>query len=217
MTDFFFSSKPQIISESALKISQKIFGDLETTKTLVVGENKISFLICDLINENGGKGFLKLTTQSEKQNFLDEIIKYLENYDIIITSFKSDKILIKKEEIKKGLKKRKQKPIFLIDTNIPGNLDLDISHIDNCFLFDLNDLEQYFDEKNLIQNTSILKIDNDEVYDMLDTLLPLIFKNLDLKGNSTIIFEERLKSFFKLNKNNSEKLGVIKFLKQLLR
>ena len=38
---------------------------------------------------------------------------------------------------------RRQKPIFLIE-GIPGNIDPSVSKLSNLFLFDLNDLEQFF-------------------------------------------------------------------------
>ena len=41
-------------------------------------------------------------------------------------------------------KYRKQKPIFFVDVGLPGNVDTEISKISNCYLFDLNDLEQFF-------------------------------------------------------------------------
>ena len=44
----------------------------------------------------------------------------------------------------KYLERRKQKPIFFVDIGLPGNIDPEISKISNCYLFDLNDLEQFF-------------------------------------------------------------------------
>ena len=52
--------------------------------------------------------------------------------------------VISKEIVKVFLKERKQKPIFFVDVGLPGNVDPEISKISNCYLFDLNDLEQFF-------------------------------------------------------------------------
>ena len=45
----------------------------------------------------------------------------------------------------KGIFKReKAKTNFFVDVGLPGNVDPEISKISNCYLFDLNDLEQFF-------------------------------------------------------------------------
>ena len=46
--------------------------------------------------------------------------------------------------------RRKQKPLFLIEGGVPGNIDPAVSKLSNLFLYDLNDLEQIFSiyEKN---------------------------------------------------------------------
>ena len=49
-----------------------------------------------------------------------------------------------KSLIKKLLTIRRQKPIFLIEGALPGNIDPSVSKLSNLFLFDLNDLEQFF-------------------------------------------------------------------------
>ena len=41
-------------------------------------------------------------------------------------------------------KKKETKANFFIDVGLPGNIDPEISKISNCYLFDLNDLEQFF-------------------------------------------------------------------------
>ena len=40
--------------------------------------------------------------------------------------------------------RRKQKPLFLIEGGVPGNIDPAVSKLSNLFLYDLNDLEQIF-------------------------------------------------------------------------
>ena len=103
-----FSSKPQQISMSACNIAKKIYGELSNSRLLVVGDNEISFSILDLMRSDGVLGCLKLITEEEKKLFLININKYFFDFDIIITSFKSDKILITKDQITNVLKQRKQ-------------------------------------------------------------------------------------------------------------
>ncbi len=213
----FFSSKPQQISESALKIGKKIYGELDDIKVLVVGENKISFSILHYFQKNDILEYSLLTNEKEKKMFLVDIFKYFMDFDIVLTSFKTDKILIKREQIVDALKKRKQKPLFLIDTNIPGNIDSDISKIDNCFLYDLNDLEQFYNDIHIKSEINSLPTTNDDFEDKIDGLIPKITKELNLDIEQNYILEEKTKFFFKRNSNITEKLGILNFFEFLIK
>jgi hypothetical protein len=149
--------------------------------------------------------------------FLAEIFKYFMDFDIVLTSFKTDKILIKREQIVDALKKRKQKPLFLIDTNIPGNIDSDISKIDNCFLYDLNDLEQFYNDIHIKSEINSLPTTNDDFEDKIDGLIPKITKELNLDIEQNYILEEKTKFFFKRNSNITEKLGILNFFEFLIK
>lgn len=211
MSSYFFSSKPQQISESASSIAKKIYGDLSLIKILVVGDNKISFSILDLMRINGVVDYLLLKGEDEKKKFLVDAFKYFRDFDIIITSFRSDKILISKSQIISSLKNRKQKPLFFIDTNIPGNIDSDISKIDNCFLYDLNDLEQFYNDMFLKLESKNLPETEEDFQDILDVLIPKLSEKLMLESEQNYLLEEKIKSFFKSNSSINEKVGILNF------
>ncbi|MDC3091608.1 hypothetical protein OA848_04395, partial [Rickettsiales bacterium] len=184
-----FSSKPEQISISACEIAKKIYGELSYSRLLVVGENKISFSILEFMSSNGVVEYQKLIDEKEKKHFLININKYFFEFDIIITSFKSDKIIISKDQIANALKSRKQKPLFLIDTNIPGNIDSDVSEIDNCFLYDLNDLEQFSNDTNSDFDKTVTSESVDDLEDRLDKIIPSVSQILDLDSKQTYLFE----------------------------
>ena len=210
-----FSSKPQQISMSACNIAKKIYGELSNSKLLVVGDNKISSSILDLMRGNGVMESLQLINEEEKKLFLINVDKYFFDFDIVITSFKSDKILITKDQISNVLKKRKHKPLLLIDTNIPGNIDSDISKIDNCFLYDLNDLEQFSNDS--IKNIGITEVPKNmgEIEDKIDKLIPNLSQALNLDSKQIYLLEEKINYFFKRNPIMSEKVYILNFLKFL--
>ena len=215
MNNDFFSSKPQQISKSAFDIAKKIFGDLNLVKVIVVGDNKLSNSILHYLKHNGINKHIFLKEQKEKKLFLKNIKDFLTEYDILITSFKSDKILVKKEEIIGCLKNRKHKPIFLIDTNIPGNIDTDISKIDNCFLFDLNDLEQFYNDR--LTKLKSEPLTNNDFEDILDRIIPDLSRELGLNIEKNYLFQKKLKFFLKRNSNVHEKIGILNFFKFLIK
>jgi glutamyl-tRNA reductase len=46
------------------------------------------------------------------------------------------------DQVGAALKKRRRKPIFLIDAAIPGDIEPAVSRLDEAFLYDLSDLEK---------------------------------------------------------------------------
>ena len=106
--------------------------------------------------------------------------------------YKNQLKLIDKHLVKKILYMRKQKPLFFIDCGIPGNININVGKIPNCFLFDLNDLEQLY--SSWIQNNSIYEDTNRELYDIELKSLIDSFDKLNLNLEQKLIFEKRINS-----------------------
>ena len=108
-------------------------------------------------------------------------MEILSKTDILIMSLDRKENLIHKNEIIKSLLERKQKPLFLINASIPGNIDMDVNNIDNCFLFDLNDLEQFFSDRVhdiKKKNTTVLEAENDIEYFITKSLMKILIKKI---------------------------------------
>ena len=154
-----FSSKPNQIAIAAIEISKIIFGDLNQIKIIIIGDSKLLFSIGANLDEktklhcekNKKSIFEYIDLKSKKIKNLDSLSNFLSGYEVILIGFESDFKLISCDIVSKILEKRRLKPIFFVDCGIPGNVEQDITKINNCFLFDLNDLEQYFSrEKNIL-------------------------------------------------------------------
>ena len=150
-----------------------------------------------------------------KEEFDEKIIQILCDYDVIIIGKKSKK-LIKKKTVLSALKLRKQKPILIIDVNIPSNAEPDIINIDNCFLFDLNDLEQFFSNKILdsIKKTTDL---SEDFYETVERLELFLKTEINYEINQIYYLEEKVKSFFSILETEKEKKTIINFLNFLLK
>ena len=148
----------------------------------------------------------------EETNFkTDKLSDFFKNYDMILIGYKSESKLIEEALVKKILKKRKQKPIFFIDCGIPGNINMNISNIGNCYLFDLNDLEQLY--SSWIQNTTSDDFGSSGFYDFkLKKILDNFFKKLNFTLEQKMIFEKRMDALLK-SKDNEIKISLKKFLK----
>ena len=187
----FFSSKPKQIAKAIVKISHQIFGKISNVEVAIIGDEEMVEDISENLKKFSFKNFNFLNKpiddffDEELKKIINEV-KFLNDYkksDIFLIGFKKGEKVFSKELIKKLLTMRRQKPIFLIEGALPGNIDPSVSKLSNLFLFDLNDLEQFFSFFN-----------HDKISEKQNILLDEIEKN------------ENLNSFFKkLNFNLSQK------------
>ena len=214
-----FSSKPKQIAQAAIKIILKVYGDLNSVNFIVISDMKLPIDIAQNFENIGLNKYLvfqdpleKIFNQKKNNHNIDEnLINKLKTFDLIMIGYKTQSKIIDKILVKKILNKRKQKPILFVDCGIPGNIKTDIGQIPNCFLFDLNDLEQLY--SSWIQNNTTNEDSNNELFDIeLKTLLDSFFRKLKFNLEQKMIFENKVNALVKA-KGKEIKFILKKFLK----
>ena len=214
-----FSSKPKQIAQAAMQILLKVYGNLNSVNFLVISDMKLPIDIAQNFENVGLNKYLILQDplemifdqKKENINIDDNLINKLKIFDMIMIGYKSQSKIIDKNLVKKLLNKRKQKPILFVDCGIPGNVKTDIGQIPNCFLFDLNDLEQLY--SSWIQNNINNEDNNNELFDIeLKTSLDSFFRKLKFNLEQKMIFEKKVNSLVK-KKGKEIKFILKKFLK----
>jgi glutamyl-tRNA reductase len=61
--------------------------------------------------------------------------------DIVLVSTGAAHYLVSSDDVQRAVKQRMNRPMFLIDISVPRNIDPAVRHIDNAFLFDIDDLK----------------------------------------------------------------------------
>tara|TARA_Y100000814_G_C12238283_1_gene370701 strand:+ start:155 stop:838 length:684 start_codon:yes stop_codon:yes gene_type:complete len=216
-----FSSKPSQIAKAAIDVSKIIFGDLTNKKMIIIGDSNLPFSIGKNLKNNQINVFEKKLKDifyyiEKKTKFiknLESFLNHMSKYDIFLIGFKSEYKIFNCQVAKKILEKRKYKPIFLIDCGVPGNIEQDISKINNCFLYDLNDLEQFFSiDKGKLNVNSNAKFDEDFINEKINNYLANFIKKMDLNSTQVSVFEKYLRLFFIKANNQEEKKSILNFL-----
>ena len=194
----YFSSKPKQITQAAINLSARVFGDLKNVSIITINNSDIAQTIFENFEKkkikkasqmkNSGKQFLNAMN---KNNSL-QIIREIKDYDILIFGLSGNFKILDKKIISSLLKIRKQKPLIIIDCGIPGNVDTKARSITNCFLFDLNDLEQIYsqDLEYFIANQNQIDNHND-----LDIGLQDFYNFLDFNSFQKANFEKKIRKF----------------------
>jgi glutamyl-tRNA reductase len=140
------------VSYAAIELAKKIFGTLNKKHALIIGAGKMAELAAKHLYTNGAKNITVINRTFEKAielanryegeaKPLEELENSLSKVDILIASSGSSEYVVTNEMIKLINKKRKGKPLFMVDIAVPRNLDPLLSEIDGVFLYDIDDLE----------------------------------------------------------------------------
>ena len=218
-----FSSKPTQITKAAIQLSLQIFGENEKILVGAIGDKDLVFRIAENFNklENAESQNFKhsedLFIKNENKLLVDKknVIKNLYNFDVVLIGFNSALTLISRELAEFFLKQRKQKPILFVDVGLPGNVDSELLKINNCYLFDLNDLEQFFTKWYVNENKKILN--NNDVFNFEeDKYLLNFFKKMEFNKKQKIKFTNHIEDFFFKNNEKNLRSILIKFFKSFL-
>jgi glutamyl-tRNA reductase len=140
------------VSYAAVELAKKIFGSLENKHVLIFGAGKMGELAAQNLHGNGVRKVTVINRTFEKAKVLanrfsgeaktvDELQKSLIDADIIISSTGAKDFVITKSMMEKVEKKRKGKPLFMVDIAVPRDLDPRIAELESVFLYDIDDLE----------------------------------------------------------------------------
>ena len=211
----YFSSKPKQITQAAINVTGRVFGDLKNVGVVTINNTEIAQTIFNNFKKKNIGKSSRINTSDKKffnainNNNFHEIIKEIKDYDILIFGFSGNFRILDKNVISSVLKLRKQKPLIIIDCGIPGNIDTKARSITNCFLFDLNDLEQIYsqDLKYIIDSQNQIDSNNG-----LDIILQDFYNSLDFNSFQKATFEKRIRKFL-----NTDDLKIYDTIKAFLR
>jgi glutamyl-tRNA reductase len=72
---------------------------------------------------------------------MDEVETALADADILISSTGSTNYVLTEQNVRPLLKKRRGRPLFMVDIAVPRDLDPSLNNMDSVFLYDIDDLE----------------------------------------------------------------------------
>ncbi len=136
------------ISYVAVKLAEKIFGELSGHAVLVIGSGKMAELTALHLKSHGCRDITVANRTLERAASLasrvggsaislDEIEATLDRVDMVIGSVHADSTIIEPRSLKK---RKRGSPLFLIDLGVPRNFSPALGDIDDVFLYNIDDL-----------------------------------------------------------------------------
>lgn len=140
------------VSYAAVELGKKIFDDFTGKTMLILGAGKMGELTAKHLQSNGADRVLVVNRSKERGEALAErfsgeaysfhhLEQAVEKSDVIISSTGSEEAVLTKEQVARVMKKRRNRPLFLIDIAVPRDIEASVHDIENVFLYDIDDLE----------------------------------------------------------------------------
>ncbi len=156
------------ISYAAIELGRKIFGSLENKKVLLIGAGEMAELAVENLIRNrtgeilvANRTFERAVTLAGhfrgKAIKLEEIISALEHVDIIISSTGASGFILRREQLKGIMRKRRNRPLFFIDIAVPRDIDPQINRLSNTYVYDIDDLKGVVEDNIEDRNREAIK------------------------------------------------------------
>jgi glutamyl-tRNA reductase len=151
------SEHPVSVAYTAVVLARQIFGNLESQTVVLVGAGEMVQLCGRYLADHGIDRLLILNRSREKAEeiaaeldatamTLDRLEEALPRADILISSTASPVPVILKRDIKAALRKRRHRPMFLVDIAVPRDIEPEIAKLKDVYLYTIDDLQQVVDE-----------------------------------------------------------------------
>ena len=136
----------------AVELAKKILGNLREKSVIIIGAGEMAELAARHLAGQVEKSVLVFNRTYENACALardlrgraapmDSLEEGLVDADVVITSTGSCEPLINTDQVRKVMRLRRFKPIFLIDIAIPRDVEPEVNNIDGVYLYNIDDLQ----------------------------------------------------------------------------
>jgi glutamyl-tRNA reductase len=144
------------VGSVAVDLAQKIFGDLENCKVLVIGAGETSDRTVRALVSRGVTDLRVSNRSADRAEALARAVNgravpfeqwadQCAEIDILITSTSSELPLVSQEKIAPMLRARIDRPLFIIDIAVPRDVAPDVNALDGVYLYDIDSLQSIAD------------------------------------------------------------------------
>ena len=156
-TDTGIGTNPVSVAYAAVSLARHIFSDLSRNSALLIGAGETVELVARHLHEQGVKNIVVANRTLARANALaemfngqavtlQEIPEMLHKADIVISSTASPLPILGKGAVEHALKKRRHKPVFMMDIAVPRDIEEEVSQLADVYLYTVDDLQQVVDE-----------------------------------------------------------------------
>jgi len=156
-TETAIGENPVSVAYAAVSLAQQIFSNLKQDTALLIGAGETIELVARHLVEQGIKHIIVANRTLDRAQrlarefngeaiLLADIPEQLHRADLVISSTASQLPLLGKGAVESALKKRKHKPMFMLDIAVPRDIEEQVGELDDVYLYTVDDLHAVIDE-----------------------------------------------------------------------
>lgn len=151
-TDTAITQGAASISAAAIELARQIFGNLAGARVLLLGAGEVSEGTLKQLKSSGVRVVLvanrtfdrarELAMQFDGQAVqFDALEETLADTDIVLASTAAPHAVLTRDAVAAAMRRRKNRPLFLIDLAVPRDIEPDVDDLENVYLYNIDDLQ----------------------------------------------------------------------------
>ncbi len=151
-TDTAIGSSPVSVAFAAVQLAQQIFDKLSEQTALLIGAGETIELTARHLYQHGiGRIIIANRTYDKAHALamqfngyaiaLSELPNHLAEADIVVSSTSSQLPILGKGRVESAIKKRKHKPMFMVDLAVPRDIEAEVEQLRDVYLYTVDDLQ----------------------------------------------------------------------------
>jgi glutamyl-tRNA reductase len=145
------------VMSAAVELAEKLFIKLSAHEVLVIGAGETSEKTARALLSRGARGVVVTNRSPERATALaaelggrtvpfDRWPEAFDQIDIAISSTAAPQPVLDRATLEPMIKRRRHRPLLLIDIAVPRDIAPDVSQLDNVYLYNVDDLKAIADE-----------------------------------------------------------------------
>lgn len=196
-TDTAIGSSPVSVAFAAVQLAQQIFDRLSEQTALLIGAGETIELTARHLHQQGIGRIIIANRTFDKAHLLAaqfngfaislaEVPDHLAEADIIVSSTASQFPILGKGSVESAIKKRKRKPMFMVDLAVPRDIEAEVSQLNDVYLYTVDDLRNTIDQNMQARREAALQAE-----EIIDTQVQHFMAWLRSQGAQNTIADYR--------------------------
>ena len=159
-------TRPMSVAFAGVKLAERIFGNLDSHRALILGAGEVSEQVVDHLGERGIAGLRVANRTPERARELarraeaevvpwEHIDRALDWPDVIVTSVTSPEAVLTRAMLAHAMDARGNRALFVIDLGVPRNVEAGASELYNLYLYNIDDLREIVEQNKKARRAEI--------------------------------------------------------------
>lgn len=156
------------VANVAVDLAQNIFGDLATTRVLLLGAGDIGEKTAKAFKSRGAGALTVASRSIERAMALASALDaqalpfehreaHLAEFDIVVCSTAAPGSIVTAAAVAAASRRRSARPLFFIDLALPRDVEAGVAALQNTYLYNLDDLAKIAEENRAAREAEIGK------------------------------------------------------------